>query len=129
MSHMFSSISFRVDAFGEFDAPGVLPGHGYPSAWFTAQFKDTFPQDADEKLCSNLISLAPRECAVGFVKALNTRAVRDLLVTMPNTEGLYLMGSVVSDMFLQTNPLPSLRHLSLDHLTLPSDDDWSTPTT
>jgi len=125
------SISFSVDAFGEFNIPDMLPGHSHPSLWIGTHFKDALPQGADEKLCSNLVSLAPRECVVDFSAALNTHTVKDLLITMPNVEGLYLRESVVSDMFLQLDPpshkklLPSLQRLNLDYLTLPSDDDWS----
>jgi len=101
------------------------------STEYTLRCSTTLFQGADENLCSNLISLTPRECVVDFTAALNTHAVGDLLVTMPNVEGLYLIGSVVSDMFLRPDPLsytkllPSLRRLSLEDLTLPSDDDWN----
>ena len=131
VSRSLNSISFHVDAFGEYNNPDMLLGHGYPSVWFTALFKDTLFQGADEKLCSNLISLIPREGVVDFTGALNTHAVGDLLATMPNVEGLYLIGSVVSDIFLGPDPLshakflPSLQRLSLEDLTLASEDDWS----
>ena len=56
--------------------------------------------------------------------------VRDLLVTMPNIEVLFLKDPVVSDTFLPPDPpshmklLPSLRHLVLSHSTLQTHGDW-----
>jgi len=52
---------------------------------------------------------------------------------MLNVENLHLVGSVISDTFLQSDllsnakPLPSLRHLYLYHFTLQNDDDWAPP--
>ena len=124
-------VSFELFAFCEFNAPTVLPGRGYPSVSFVTVFRDGIPPAAGEKLCTGLITVAPGEQVVYFRGELSTRAARDMLVAMPNIENLYLIQSVVSDMFLQPDPLsptkllPSLRRLYLDYFTLRNDDDWT----
>ena len=123
-------ISFNIDVVDEFNIPIMPPGLGRPSISFGAVFRDPLPQDARERKCVNLIASTPREHVVGLTGWLSTHTTRDLIVTMPNLEYLYLVGSVVSDMFLQPDPpslrkfLPSLRILCLGCFTLQNDDDW-----
>ena len=68
---------------------------------------------------------------VDLTLGLSTRAMRDLVVTMLNIKDLYLMGSAVSDVFLQsdspsrTKLLPSLRHLRLGYFNPQDYDDWN----
>jgi len=120
------SISFSVNAFGESNIPTTLPGRTYPSILFSAVFCDKLTRDAGEKLCTDLITVTPRERVVRFTGGPSVHAMRDLLVAMPNIEDLYLMQSVISDTFLRpvadplsnTKLLPSLRRLCLDDFTL-----------
>ena len=132
VSSVPNSISFRVNVVGESNTPITPPGrHGHPSVSFALVFKDAVPQYTRETLCISLIALTPRENVAGLTGGLSAHAVRDLAVTMPNIEDLYLMGSVVSDTFLQPDPpsrtklFPSLRRLSLSYVTLQNDEDWS----
>ena len=130
VSYGSGSVSFSVNAFYESQIPIVLPGRGYPSMLFSAVFSDNLPRDAVEKLCTNLLAVTPRERVVRFVGGPSVHAMRDLLVAMPNIEDLYLTQSVISDTFLQPDPLsntkfpPSLRRLCLDYFTLQNDNDW-----
>ena len=130
-SPMPDSISFGVGTVGEFNVLTMLPETGHPFLSFTVLFGDTLPQGVEEKLCINLITLAPLEHVVYFIGGFSPDAMRDLLVAMPNIEYLNLEGSAVSDTFLHPDPvshtklLPSLRHLCLCRLTLQNDDDWS----
>ena len=126
-----SSILFEVNILGEFSIPITLPRHGRPSVSFTVIFRDMLPRGADEKLCIDLIAPTPRERVVDFTGGFRAYDMRDLLITMPNIENLNLTRSVVSDTFLQLNPLshtkllPSLRHLCLDYFTLQNGDNWN----
>ena len=124
-----SYILFEVNAFGETYIPTVLPGHRYPSVSFSVGFAGVLPGGASERLCLDLIALTPRERVSDFSVRVDADAVRALLVTMPNIESLHLTGSAVLKMY-QSDPLPStkllpyLRHLHLDHFTLPNSNDW-----
>ena len=117
-------ISFKVNTA---DATVVLPEYRHPFISFTAEFRDRLPQGAEQQLCVNLVTLIPRGHVVGFTGELST----DLLSILPNLEDLYLNEPVVSDMFLQPDPLspkkllPFLRRLCLDCPVLQSDDYWS----
>ena len=124
--------SFVVKNVNELDTPTMLPGHGHRPMSFEVLFRHVAPQDAAEKQCINLIPLIPRERVVKFTAELSVHAMRDLAVgTMPNIEDLRLMGSTISDVFLQpdlpsrTKLLPSLRRLSLNSFILQNHGDWS----
>ena len=127
---MFGSISFGVDFVDEFDilADSKLIESGHTSMTFITQFRDTLPQGAKERYFINLIALVPREHLV-YLTWISPVDPRGLLFTMPNLERLYLMLSVVSDMFLQPDSLahtklfPSLRHLSMMYFDL-QNGDW-----
>ena len=109
------SIVFGVNVIGEHDNLTVIGGR--PSVSFWAVFKSELPQGASEKLCTNLIAVAPRDCVVHFTGEPSTHAMRDLFVTMPNIDSLHLKGPAASDAFLRPDPLshtklpPSLRRL------------------
>ena len=126
-----NSASFNVGVRGGgFNTPTASLGwHGYPSISFRASFRDPRPRGVGAKLCTDLITLTPREYVVDLTVGLSTRAMRDLVVTMPNIEDLYLIGPAVSNVFLQsnspsrTNLLPSLRHLRLGYFTPQDYDD------
>jgi len=124
------SISFGVGVLGKLDTFPMALGHDYPSVSFSAGFRRSLPRGAIEKACTTLIAAVPREHVVGFTGEPNIHAVRDLPVTIPNDENLYIVGSEISNTFLQpdplsnTNLLPSLQHLCLDYFTPQNDDDW-----
>ena len=124
-------ITFKIDVIHEFGVPTMLLKYDHPYMSFTALFEGPVPQGAEEKLCTNLIALTPREHVVGLAWELSIQAMRDLATTMPNIEDLYLMGSVVSDPFLQPDPpshaklFSSLRRLCLGYFNLQNDGDWS----
>jgi len=126
-SNATNPISFDIGVLGELDTVTMF---GYPSVSFFAAFRGGFSRGAAEGLLPNLIAATPRENVVYFAGEPSIHAARDLFVTMPNIDNLYLVGSVVSDAFLRPDPLshskllPSLRHLSLDYFTLENDDDW-----
>ena len=132
LSGTSDSISFRVGTLGQLDALPMLPGHGYPSVSFAVKFRDRLPQGAIEKLCTNLLTATPQEHVVEFTWGSNWGVMKeiDLPVTMLNIEKLYILGTVISDTFLQpyqlsnTKLLPSLQHLHLSYPTLRNDDDW-----
>ena len=123
---------FKIGAIGEPKFPGVLATYGHPSIFFMVRPRDTVPQGAGGKLCTDLITLIPREHVVPLRAGPSVQAIRDLAITMPNIENLNLMCPVVSHMFLQPDPpssiklLPSLQDLSLSYHTLQNNDDWST---
>ena len=130
VSSVPDSISFGVNIVGKFDITTMLPGRGYPSVSFTAQYRDTPPRVVGEELCTKLIALTPRERVVEFVGELSPHTTRDLFVIMPNIENLSLKGSEVSGVFLHPDPLhtkllPSLRRLRLHYSTSQNDDDWA----
>jgi len=124
------SSSYGISAVGKFNIPGMVPGHGYPSVSLSSGSRDKLPQGAGEKLCINLIALTPRKRVVGFIGVLDTHAMRDLLIIMPNIENLYLPGPMDFDMFLRPDPLsnkkllPSLRRLCLDSFTIRNGNGW-----
>ena len=115
----------------EFNIPTIPPWHSYPSMSFKALFRNDLPQGTREKLCTSLAPLIPREHVVALAGDLDTHAMRDLVVTMPNIEDLSLTRSAISDMFPRPNPpshmklFPSLRYLCLYYPTLQNDNDWS----
>jgi len=125
-----NSISFSVGTLGQRDALHMIPGHGHPSVSFAIEFGGRLPQGAIERLCTNLIAVIPGERVVEFAGGANWGVMGDPLITMANVENLYLVGSVISDTFLQPDQpsraklLPSLRHLYLGDPTLRNDDDW-----
>ena len=125
-----SYISFEVGVVGELNTLKMAPGYHLPSVSFTAAFSDSLPPGLGEELCFDLVELTPREHVVEFTVDLCPHVVRDLLVTMPNIEVLFLKDPVVSDTFLPPDPpshmklLPSLRHLVLSHSTLQTHGDW-----
>ena len=125
-----SARSFDISAFGKINIPTMRPGQGYPHVSLSTGSTARIPQGACEKLCADLIALTPRERVVSFTGVLGSRATRDILITMPNIENLYLPGSVDFDMFLQPDPLshtkflPSLRRLCLHSFTVRNYNDW-----
>ena len=124
------SSSFDISAVGKFDIPTMRLGHGYPSVSLASGSRSRLPRGVGERLCINLIALTPRERVVGFTGVLNTHAMRDLLITMPNIKNLYLPGPEDFDMFLQPDPLSSakllqsLRRLCLDSFTIRNGNGW-----
>jgi len=125
-------ISFRVCALGQLDALPMRPGHGYPSVSFAVGFRGGFPQGGTERLCTNLLTVVPRERVVEFTWGPDWDVMKeiDVPVTMESVENLYLLRPMISGTFLRpdrlslTKRLPSLRHLYLDRPTLRNDDDW-----
>ena len=123
------SISFAINPFGEFNIPNFLPGHGYPSMLFSAEFRDRAARGVGGKRCADFIAPIPKESAVDFTVRLDAHATRDLLATMPNIENLCLSGLVGFDAFLQPAPLPgtkllpSLRRLCLEYFSL-KNNNW-----
>ena len=84
-----TSISFGLNAFGEFNIPTMPLEHGYPSIVFSVVFKGMLPPGAGEKLSIDLIGATPRDRVVKFTGEPSSRhAIRDLLATMPNLESL-----------------------------------------
>jgi len=123
-------ISFEVNASGETYIPTTVPGHGYPSVFFSVGFMAALPVGVGETLCLDLIALTPQERVVDLAAGVGADAVRALLVTMPNIESLCLTGSAVLKIYPESGPLPStkllphLRRLHVDHFTLPNPNDW-----
>ena len=127
-----NSASFNVSVRrGEFNTPTISSGwHSHPSISFRASFRDPLPRGVGEKLCTDLITLTSRVHVVDLTVGLSTRAMRDLVVTMPNIEDLYLVGPAVSNVFPRSDSpsraklLPSLRHLHLGYFNPQNYDDW-----
>lgn len=125
------SFSFAAYTIGELNTPSTQPRPSYcPSVSFLPEYRDFPPRGTGEKLCTDLIAAIPREHVVTFRGGPCEHTMRDLLVTIPNVEDLHLTQSVVSDGFLQPDPLsytklfPSLRRLSLNCFTLQNNADW-----
>lgn len=63
------------------------------------------------ELCANFVALNPRELVVDFAGEPGTHTIRDLAITIPNAESLFLTGPVISDTFLQSDPLSRINFL------------------
>ena len=125
------SILFGIGVLGETDTLPMILGQDYPSVSFSAEFSRSIPCGTIGKMCTILIATAPPDHVVEFTGGPSIRALKDVPVAMPNVENLYLVAPVISDTFLQPDPLsnakllPSLQRLYLDHFTLQNDDDWN----
>ena len=93
---------------------------GPPFRKFMVVLSQQISHHAQERLCTSVLALLPRESIVSFDTDLPV--TEEILVTMPNLEALYLASPVVSNRFLLPDPdgpnareklLPSLQRLSL----------------
>ena len=125
-----ADISLFVYVLDELNNPTMLPGRSNPSVSFAVAFADPLRRGEEGgKLCTNLITVIPREHVVHFEGDLSPRAMRDLFVTMQNIEYLSLDLSVLFkilrlDPLTDTKLLPSLRRLCLHCFDPQNGCDW-----
>lgn len=100
-------------------------------ATFSITLHPNTPSGEEEDLGKSIVALLPRELVVHLETNISTSPMEELLLPMPNLEGLHLFSAAVSKHFLLPDPngpnarknlLPSLRSLWLEDVE--GDNDW-----
>ena len=109
-----------------------LHERGLAYAIFAVPLPRTTPQEEKNKLCIDILALLPKEHIAFLETDLPTSGMEELLLSMPNIEGLNLSNAVISDWFLLPNRdgpnphkklLPSLKWLYLED-TVTVEKSW-----
>ena len=125
------SISLCASVVGVgYHGPNRLPREGPPYAKFTATASESFPCDARERVCIDILALLPQESIIYF--ETNLMVTEEMVLAMPNLEAFYLLDAVVSECFPLPKPdgpnahkklLPSLRWLYFRWIEV-KNNDW-----
>ena len=132
VSSTFSRVSLEVSVVDVgYRYPDQLPTRSHLYATFTMTIPRRTSREERDKLCT-ILALLPRERVVYLATNLSTGLMEELLVAMPNIEGLYLTCPAMFEWFLLPDPygpnahkklLPSLKCLYLEAVAM-EDEGW-----